>query len=58
MLQLDDELRQQVERAGEARVTDPDTRREYVVVRAEVYDKMRRLLEEVDPSLYEFDDRP
>jgi hypothetical protein len=30
----------------------------YVLVRQDVYDRMRRLLEEVDPSLYEYDDSP
>ena len=35
---------------------DPETRAEYVVLKADLYERMRRVYEEVDPSLYEFDE--
>jgi hypothetical protein len=46
-----------VEQAGEApvRIADAETHREYVILRADVYDRMRHLLEveEIDPSFFE-----
>jgi hypothetical protein len=43
--------------AGEApvRIADEETERKYVILRAEVYDKMRQLLEpdEIAPSCFE-----
>jgi hypothetical protein len=40
------------------RVWDPAARREYVLLRTELYERMRKLLatETVDPSLYEFEE--
>lgn len=35
---------------------DPQTRQAFVLVRKEVYDRLRKLLEEVDPSFYEFEE--
>ena len=35
---------------------DPQTRETYVLVRSDVYARLRRVLEEVDPSFYEFED--
>lgn len=56
-----EELRRGVERAGEAplRLTHPATREEFVVLRAEVYERLRRLLqaEQIDPSFYEFEEK-
>lgn len=41
----------QAAEASPLRVTDPETRREYVVVRAEDYERLRGLLgEDFDPS--------
>lgn len=55
---LTPELLQAVERSGEepVRLEDPETRRAYVLVRAEVYERMRALaaIDHVDRSLYEF----
>jgi hypothetical protein len=58
MLELTQEQRQEVRSAGDGplRLTDPDTRAEYVVLKADLYDRMRRVFEEVDPSLYEFEE--
>jgi len=44
---------------GPLRVVDPDSKREYILLRADLYDRMRSLLEAevVDPSLYEFEER-
>jgi hypothetical protein len=58
-IELTHEQRQAVKRGAEpVRVHDPDTLREYVLVRAEVFERMRKLLqtESVDPSLYEFEE--
>src|SRR5437879_5777355 len=41
---------------GPVRLTDPETKAEYVVLKAELYERMRRVFEEVDPSLYEFEE--
>lgn len=45
-LQLTDEERQEVQRAkGEpVRLTDPETKQEYVLLRAQVYEKLKGLL--------------
>jgi hypothetical protein len=58
MFELTHEQRQEVRHAGEipVRVTDPETSAEYVMLRAEVYERMRRVFEEIDPSLYEFEE--
>ena len=58
MIELTEQQRREVRGAGEApiRLTDPDTKAEYVVLRAELYERMRRVFEEVDPSLYEFEE--
>jgi hypothetical protein len=58
MLELTQNQRQEVQIAGESplRLTDPDTHVEYVVLKAELYERMRRVFEEVDPSLYEFEE--
>ncbi len=54
------EIRQAIDQAGEqpVRVDDPETRTQYVILKAEVYDRMRSLLEaeEIDPSFFEFGD--
>jgi hypothetical protein len=55
---LTPELKQAVERAGEepVRVEDPETRTAYVLVREDVYRRMRELIaiDHADRSLYEF----
>jgi hypothetical protein len=58
MIELTHEQRREVRDAGEApvRLTDPETKAEYVVLKAELYERMRRAFEEVDPSLYEFEE--
>jgi hypothetical protein len=54
------ELRQAIERAGDdpVRIEDPDTHTAYVLVKAEVFERMQSLaeVEEIDPSFFEFDD--
>jgi hypothetical protein len=57
-IELTLEQRQALERTAEpVRLQDPRTQREYILMRAEVFDRMKKLLEAetVDPSLYEFD---
>jgi hypothetical protein len=60
MIELTQEQRREVRDAGDVpvRLTDPETRAEYVVLKAELYERMRRAAEDVDPSLYEYDDGP
>jgi hypothetical protein len=54
------ELRQAIEKAGDepVRIEDPDTHTAYVLVKAEVFDRMRSLKEAegIDPSFFEIDD--
>jgi hypothetical protein len=56
-----DELRREVERAGDdpVRLVHPATQEQFVVLRAEVYDRLHRLLqaERVDPSFFEFEEK-
>jgi hypothetical protein len=58
MIELTEEQRREVRRAGDVpvRLTDPDTQAEYVVLKADDYERMRRVFEEVDPSFFEFED--
>jgi len=39
-------------------VTDPETQQTYLIIKTEVYDRLRALLEEeeIDPSFFEIDD--
>lgn len=59
MIHLSEEQRLAVEQ-GESplRVLDEKTNREYVLLRAETYDKLKRVLaaEEIDPSFFEFEE--
>jgi hypothetical protein len=52
------EQRREIEKAGEhpIRVADPETHTEYVILKADVYEKMRAVMEseKIDPSLFEF----
>jgi hypothetical protein len=54
------ELRQAIERAGNEPVCieDPQTRAAYVLLKADVYERMRAVMEaeEIDPSYFEIDD--
>jgi hypothetical protein len=58
MLELTPAQRREIRESGEAplHVADPETHAEYVVLKRELYERMRRVFEEVDPSLYEFDE--
>jgi hypothetical protein len=60
MATITPEQRRLVEQAGDApvRIADVETDREYVILRAEIFDRMRRLLEieEIDPSFFEIGD--
>ena len=60
MTSLTQEQRQLVEQAGgePVRLADAETRQEYVILRADIYDRMRHLLkeEEIDPSFFEIGD--
>jgi hypothetical protein len=42
------------------RTLDPNSKRRYVLLRAELYERVRQLLqaEAIDPSLYEFEEPP
>jgi hypothetical protein len=54
------ELRKAVEQAGEkpVRIEDPESHAAYVLLKEEVYDRMRAVLEveAIDPSFFEIDD--
>lgn len=54
---LTDELRREVGQAGQGpvRLVDPETKEEFVILRADLYDRLRRLVdaEHIDPSFYE-----
>jgi hypothetical protein len=58
MIELTDLQRQEVGRLKNdpLRISDPVTKLEYVLVRAEVYDRLSRIMQEVDPSLFEFEE--
>lgn len=58
MIELTQEQRQEIRKCTNepVRLTDPDTQEEYIVVKAAVYERLRRAFEEVDPSLYEFEE--
>ena len=45
-----------VESGEPQRFIDPATKTELVIVRADIYEKLRHAVEESDPSLYEFDE--
>ncbi|HEV3120800.1 MAG TPA: hypothetical protein VGY53_02805 [Isosphaeraceae bacterium] len=56
---LTPEQRLALEKAGQApiRLEDPETSQAYVLLRADLYERMRALAEEeIDPSLFEIDD--
>jgi hypothetical protein len=60
-IELSDELRREVERAGHTpvRLIDPQTKSGFVVLRADEYARLRRVLdaEQIDPSFYEFEEK-
>lgn len=59
MIHLTEEQRLATEQSDTpVRLTDPKTQRQYVLLRAESYEKLQRILaaEEVDPSLFEFEE--
>ena len=60
MATITPEQRRLVEQAGDeaVRIADAETDREYVLLRADIYDRMRHLLEEeaIDPSFFEIGD--
>jgi hypothetical protein len=58
MIELTDLQRQEVGRLKNdpLRISDPVTKLEYVLMRAEVYDRLSRIMQEVDPSLFEFEE--
>jgi hypothetical protein len=57
MIELTEEQRQEW-REPEPTALDPQTRTTNVRVRKDVFERMRRAMEEVDPSLYEFEEIP
>jgi hypothetical protein len=60
MVTLTPELREEIAKAGEqpVRIEDPETHLAYVLVREDVYRRLQELevVEEIDPSCFEFDD--
>ncbi len=62
MVALTAKLQQELQKAGgkPVRLTDPRSHQEYVLIQAQEYERMCRLLEveTVDPSLYEFEESP
>lgn len=58
---ISSEMRQAIERAGNepVRIEDPQTHAAYVLLKEEVYERMRAVVEaeeEIDPSFFEIDD--
>jgi hypothetical protein len=52
MIELTDQQRQELKAHGERpRVLDPATRTEYVLVRADVYARLRQLLEQAEDDI-------
>lgn len=58
MLELNREQREEMRLAGETPValTDPDTKTNYVVLKADLFERMRKAYEEIDASLCEFEE--
>ena len=60
MIILSPEQRRAIGEAGDRPVpiVDPETHRTYLIIRAEVYNRLRTALEaeEIDPSFFEIDD--
>ena len=60
MATLTPELRRAIDQAGDEPVpiTDPETHRTYLIIKVEVYDRLRTASEEeeIDPSFFEIDD--
>jgi hypothetical protein len=60
MIMLSPEQRRAIGEAGDRPVpiADPETHQTYVIIKAEVYDRLRaaRDEEEIDPSFFEIDD--
>jgi hypothetical protein len=50
MTTITPEIRQAIEQAGDApvQITDPETHAAYIIVKAEVYERMRALCEDFD----------
>ncbi len=59
--ELIQDLRRELEQAGRepVRLVDPDTKEEFVILRGDVYERLRRLFdaEHIDPSFYEFEEK-
>jgi len=55
---LTPELKQAIEKAGDepVRVEDPDTHTAYVVIKEDLYRKLREAVPESDFTLHEFED--
>jgi hypothetical protein len=55
---LTPELKQAIERAGDepVRVEDPDTHMAYVVIKEDLYRKLREAVPEADFTLHEFEE--
>jgi hypothetical protein len=60
MVELTAEQRQMLRQAngGHARLVDPETRQEYVVIRAETYERLRSLLAEEGDNQFVHDSYP
>lgn len=59
-IEMSGELRREIGRAGQepVRLVDPETREEFVLLPAGVYERLRRAgAERIDPSFYEFEEK-
>jgi hypothetical protein len=45
MIEMSEQLRHALEAQTEVRLIDPESRREYIVIRADLFERMRKLLE-------------
>lgn len=58
MATITPDQKREIENAGEQpiRIQDPETHAEYVILKADVYERMRVLMEseKLDPSLFEY----
>ena len=57
MIEMTESQRQELHEPEPA-VLDAQTHTQYILVRKELYERLRQIMEQVDPSLYEFDEIP
>jgi len=57
MIELTEQQREALETSSvPPRLVDPQTHKAYVLIGADVYERMQLVLEQIDPSFYEFEE--